>query len=141
MHLIKYAEVINKQHLNSHFSGEITMRMVRAIGYFVHFTSICKCFLKIYQVLIYNHKTLFWGGACGVMVIVLGNVKILDEAVWISHSANLLVSSKVKLATIVEGNPKAPFSIATTSRCRGGRYSIPRIAPLYPWTVPYNAEC
>ena len=49
--------------------------------------------------------------------------------------------SKVKLATIVEGDPKAPFSIATTPRCRGGSYSIPRIAPLYPWTVPYNAEC
>ena len=46
-----------------------------------------------------------------------------------------------KLATIVEGDPKAPFSIATTPRCRGGRYSIPLIAPLYPWTVPYNAEC
>ena len=39
---------------------------------------------------------------------------------------------KVKLATIVEGDPKAPFSIATTPRRRGGRYSIPRIAPLYP---------
>ena len=32
---------------------------------------------------------------------------------------------KVKLATIVEANPKAPFSIATTPRCRGGRYSFP----------------
>ena len=52
-----------------------------------------------------------------------------------------LHKNKVKLATIVEGDPKAPFSIATTQRCRGGRYSIPRIAPLYPWTVPYNAEC
>ena len=40
--------------------------------------------------------------------------------------------SKVKLATIVEGDPKAPFSIATTPRCRGARYSIPWIAPLYP---------
>ena len=30
-----------------------------------------------------------------------------------------------KLATIVEGDPKAPFSIATTPRCRGGRYSFP----------------
>ena len=50
-------------------------------------------------------------------------------------------SQYYKLATIVEGDPKAPFSIATTPRCRGGRYSIPRIAPLYPWTVPYNAEC
>ena len=37
-----------------------------------------------------------------------------------------------KLATIVEGDPKAPFSIATTPRCRGGRYSFPRISPLYP---------
>ena len=33
---------------------------------------------------------------------------------------------------LVEGDPKAPFSIATTPRCRGGRYSIPRIARLYP---------
>ena len=42
------------------------------------------------------------------------------------------VVSKVKLATIVEGDQKAPFSIATTPRCRGGRYSSPWIAPLYP---------
>ena len=38
---------------------------------------------------------------------------------------------KVKLATIVEGDPKAPFSIATTPRCRGGRYSIPRNGSMY----------
>ena len=31
------------------------------------------------------------------------------------------------MATIVEGDPKAPFSIATTPRCRGGRYSFPRL--------------
>ena len=29
------------------------------------------------------------------------------------------------MATIVKGVPKAPFSIATTPRCRGGRYSFP----------------
>ena len=40
--------------------------------------------------------------------------------------------SKVKLATIVEGDPKAPFSIATTPRCRERRYSFPWIAPLCP---------
>ena len=44
-----------------------------------------------------------------------------------------------KLATIVEGNQKAPFSIATTPRCRGGCYSFPWIAPLYPWYVAYFA--
>ena len=42
---------------------------------------------------------------------------------------------KLKLATIVEGNPKAPFSIATTPRCRGGRYSFPGL--LYFTLDPY----
>ena len=41
-----------------------------------------------------------------------------------------------------EGDLKAPFSIATTPRCRGGkRYSFPWITPLYPWFLPYSAEC
>ena len=44
----------------------------------------------------------------------------------------------VKLATLVEGNPKALFSIATTPKCRGGRYSISWINPLYPKNLPYN---
>ena len=42
------------------------------------------------------------------------------------------INIKVKLATLVEGDPKAPFSIATTPRCRRGRNSMPWIAPLYP---------
>ena len=46
---------------------------------------------------------------------------------------------KVMLATLVEGNLKVPFSIATTPRWRGGHYSILSIAPLYPWFLPYNA--
>ena len=33
--------------------------------------------------------------------------------------------SKVKLATVVKGNPKALFSIATTPQLKGGHYSIP----------------
>ena len=45
------------------------------------------------------------------------------------------------LATIVDGDPKALFSIATTSRSRGGRHSFPWITPLYPWYVPYIAQC
>ena len=38
---------------------------------------------------------------------------------------------KVKLVTIVEGNLKAPFSIATTARYRGGGNYFPWITPLY----------
>ena len=36
------------------------------------------------------------------------------------------------LANLVEGDQKAPLSLATKPRCRGGRYSFPWIAPLYP---------
>ena len=39
---------------------------------------------------------------------------------------------KVNFATVVEGYQNAPFSIATTPRCSGKRYSFPWIAPLYP---------
>ena len=46
-----------------------------------------------------------------------------------------LYCKKVKLVIVVEGDLKAPFSIATTSSCRGGRYSFPWIAPLYPWSI------
>ena len=35
------------------------------------------------------------------------------------------------MVTVVEGDRKAPFSIATTPRCCGGRFSFPWIAPLY----------
>ena len=45
------------------------------------------------------------------------------------------------MATLVEGDLKASFSIATTLRCREVCYSIPRIASLYPWSSPYNAKC
>ena len=43
-----------------------------------------------------------------------------------------MIISKLRLATLVEGDPKTPYSIATTSMCRGGCYSSPWIAPLYP---------
>ena len=42
--------------------------------------------------------------------------------------------------TVVEVEQKAPFSIATTPRYRGGRYSFPWIAPLYSWYIPYIVE-
>ena len=47
----------------------------------------------------------------------------------------------VKLATVVEEDLEVPFSIATTPWCRGGRYSFHWIFLVYPWSVPYNAEC
>ena len=42
---------------------------------------------------------------------------------------------------IGDGDPKAPFSIATTPWCSGGRYSIPQIALLYHISLPYKVEC
>ena len=39
---------------------------------------------------------------------------------------------KVNLVIVVDGDPKVPFSIATTPMYRGEGYSIPWIALLYP---------
>ena len=57
---------------------------------------------------------------CNIMVI---------EVVKLTIAIKL---KKVKLATLVQGELKAPFSIATTPRCQGGRFSISWIAQLYP---------
>ena len=57
---------------------------------------------------------------------------------WIKDFTYMRIS---KLATVVESNQKASFSITTTPRCKGGYYSFPWISPLYPWYVPYIAEC
>ena len=51
------------------------------------------------------------------------------------------IYKKVKLVTLVEGDTKASFSIATTPSCWRGCYSFALIAPVYPWSVPYNPEC
>ena len=48
---------------------------------------------------------------------------------------------QVKLVTVVKGDLKAPFSLATTVRCKEGHCSFLWIVPLYPWCIPYNAEC
>ena len=44
---------------------------------------------------------------------------------------------EVKLVTLVDGDLKAPFSIATRPRCRGGRYSIPWIGSTLPLIYIY----
>ena len=51
------------------------------------------------------------------------------------------VKSKEKLASVVANDQKAPSSIATTPRYRGGCNSFPWIVPLYPWYLPYISEC
>ena len=46
------------------------------------------------------------------------------------------------MVTVVEGDPKAPFSIATTLRCREGRHYFPWIAPLtlYQYLIMLNVK-
>ena len=62
---------------------------------------------------------------------------------FVSHTSIdfLQQHKKVKLVTLVEGDPKVPFSIATTPKCSEKRFSISWIVPHYPWSIPYNTEC
>ena len=43
---------------------------------------------------------------------------------------NMYIYIYIKLATVVESDPKAPFSVATTQKSREGRYFFPWIVPL-----------
>ena len=66
----------------------------------------------------------------------------LTHALTYTHTYIYICNHQLYIVVVVvESNPKASFTIATTSRCRGGHYSFPWIAPLYPWSAPYNAEC
>ena len=55
-----------------------------------------------------------------------------------SRRPDLIIS---KLPTVIKGDAKAPFSIGSTPKYRGGRNSFSWIAPLYPWYIPYIAGC
>ena len=66
-------------------------------------------------------------GSFSFRVVVPVSVPCIDQICYIYT----YIYIKVNLATKVEGDSKAPFSIATTPRCRGGRYSFPWIGPLY----------
>ena len=45
-----------------------------------------------------------------------------------------------KVGNRSRGRPEGSF-FTTTPRCRGKRYSFPRISPLYLSYGPYNAKC
>ena len=79
------------------------------------FTSFCwKCLL--WKILNINFKLVWWNGKIHLIT-----------------SSYLLVKSKAGDRS--QGRPESFFSLATTPRCRGGHYSLPWIAPLYPWSI------
>ena len=71
-----------------------------------------------------NHFT-----KCKDMINYKQNYSVLEEYLKLFNRVQTIV--KVKLATVVEGDQRAPFSIATTPRCRGGRYSFPFTLDTY----------
>ena len=64
-----------------------------------------------------------------------GDLILVSQTIG-EHSTHL---ARSKLAIFVEGDPTAPFPIASTLKCWRGRNLNPWIAPLYPWSLPYNA--
>ena len=79
----------------------------------------------IYSIKIIIHTHCLWTLTGYIYIyIYIYIIHIIHIYIYIL-SKYIYIHSKVKLATIVEGNPKAAFSIATAPRCRGGRYSFP----------------
>ena len=87
---------------------------------------------------------LLWGGVftfakiCIILPLLTGLKMEENQHIYIYICVCVCVCV---LATVVEGDKKAPFAIATTPRCKRGRHFFPWISPLYPWYVPYIAEC
>ena len=73
-------------------------------------------------------ETLIYSSATFITKLNFYQKKTLCGYFWVILYSCIIV----KLATLVESDQKATFSIATTLRCRGGRYFIPWIASLYP---------
>ena len=75
--------------------------------------------------------------------LILCTSLVLDKNTWNYITVQIIcVNNNVKLATVVEGDQKASFWIATTPRCRGGRYFflkhcsiLPLIRTLYCWVL------
>ncbi len=81
----------------------------------------------------------FFGGGgliCPIMLASMAMLKTLILGLKFKLFFHLRRCTALILqSTIVEGNPKAPFSIATTPMCRGRRYSFPGL--LYFTLDPY----
>ena len=64
-------------------------------------------------------------------VLSMGQIELNCKTEFFEIELFLTLKLKVKLATVVKGDPKALFSVATTPRCKARHYSIPWITSLY----------
>ena len=102
---------------------------------------ICHLTVGIYQTVPqYIQYILTWG----FFTWSLSNISLVCEIFpneQTNSTPNPVHQSTIsKIGDLSRGWPEGSFSIATAPRCRGGRYSIPWIATLYSWSLPYNAE-
>ena len=89
---------------------------------------------------IFHHTTC--GSTCDTLASSADEARVshvLPDVVWWKKESIYIYILKVVI--VVEGGPKAPFWLATTTGFRGWNYSFLWIVPLYPWFIPYNAEC
>ena len=61
-------------------------------------------------------------------LLLLSRYDTANEYIYVYFCMN----QQMTIQQVVEGDPKAPFSKATTPMSRGGRNYFPGIAPLYP---------
>ena len=99
-----------------------------------YFKSRSVFFVTHYHLQVFMRNLLFIISNLGEGLNLFVDCKMVDvmEDVQESRREIKYVNKLSPLSTLVESDPKALFSIATTLRCRGERYSIIWIAPLYP---------
>ena len=122
--------------IHARWSKSSLKHFIRFCGIFSEFKTefYCISFLKVSDCIFEIHQ-LWQLGFSRVYSNCCCSCSFEPGIIKISQSSHKMYSNKVKLATLVEGNPKAPFSIATTPMCRGGHYSFPGL--LYFTLDPY----
>ena len=94
---------------------------------------ITQCWLSVSQVVIFAICNKCWIESRNFSLFLILQRDHPKEKCFRYESIYLILNSickSKKLATLIEGDLKAPFLITTTPRCSGGRYSISLIIGL-----------
>ena len=90
-------------------------------------------YLCVTTMFIFFPSHIFISSSLSILIFFLSlSLYLFSLSLSLSLYIYIRICKVVKLVTVVEGDLKAPLSIATVPRCRGGRYFFPWIAPRYP---------
>ena len=88
--------------------------------------------ISLYTLVRWSHR---WKSIINSVYTILRYTYVLSPIL-----STLYLYRKSKGGDLSQEWPEGSLFSSYYKRCRGGFYSIPLIAPLYPWSLPYNVR-